>query len=106
MARKVKSQISNISKIIKFPFWILTILLSLVFVFIMYNEFKEGAVDASFSKVSGVPIRVSTQTPTQKIQAQELVKIFEEKLIEDKKANNSLAVQADEYNIEFYKSML
>ncbi len=97
MARKIKSQ--KFTRIFKFPSWIVIGLLLVVFIYVIYNQYKEGATGPT-GNTSSTGIPTSNQ-----IQARELVKKWEEKLILDKIANNTVAANIDQYNIDFYKSM-
>lgn len=109
MARKIKSQKFTL---FKFSSWI--ILLLVLFIYIMYNHYKEGATvndttnvipgELSMGKTGNNESSNSIPTSTQ-IQARELVKKWQEKLVLDKNANNTLAAATDQYNIDFYKSM-
>jgi len=114
MARKIKSQ--KFTQF-KFPSLLVIGLLLLIFVYVMYNQYKEGATDASVTDTKNViPAEISlgktgnnapsNSIPTStQIQARELVKKWQDKLVLDKKENNTLAAEADQYNIDFYKSM-
>jgi hypothetical protein len=113
MARKIKSQ--KFTQIFKFPSWIVIGLLLVVFIYVMYNQFREGNTGVTDTK-NIIPSELaigstgnntsSNGIPTSiQIQARELVKKWEEKLIVDKTANNTVAADIDQYNIDFYKSM-
>ena len=117
MARKIKSQ--KFTRIFKFSSWIVIGLLLVVFIYVMYNQYKEGATGATgttgttgasgasgASGSTGATGATKNNIPTStQIQARELVKKWEEKLILDKTANNTVAANIDQYNIDFYKSM-
>lgn len=109
MARKIKSP-----TLFKIPSWLVIGLLLLVFIYVMYNQYKEGATDATDTKkvvpdelsIGSTGKAPSNSIPTStQIQARELVKKWQDKLVLDKKENNTLAAEADQYNIDFYKSM-